>query len=117
MVLFDRYPVDATLPAARHAPAGRRAVRWLIGHTVPEPDLMIVLDAPAEVLVERKHEQPVDVLETRRLQYLELARRRPDTVVLDATADPDDLRRHATRVIWSACRRRSRSVRGASPQP
>jgi len=113
MVIFDRYPVDATLPAARQAPAGRRAVRWLIGHTVPEPDLMIVLDAPAEVLFERKHEQPVDVLERRRRQYLELVERRSGTVVVDATADLEDLRRRVTRVIWEACRRRSRSVRPA----
>lgn len=116
MVIFDRYPIDATLPATRHAPAGRRAVRWLIGHSVPEPDLMIVLDAPAEVLVQRKHEQPVDVLARRRRQYLGLVERRPGTIVVDATADLQDLRRSVTRVIWEVCRRRSRSVR-ESPGP
>jgi len=114
MVIFDRYPVDATLPAARHASAVRRAVRWLIGHSVPAPDLMIVLDAPAEVLVERKHEQPLDVLERRRRQYLELVERRPGTIAVDATADLQDLRREVTRVIWGVCRRRSRSVTTSS---
>jgi len=116
MVIFDRYPVDATLPAARRPSAGRRAVRWLIGHSVPEPDLMIVLDAPADVLVERKHEQPVDVLERRRRQYLGIVDRRPGAIVVDATGDLQDVRRRVTRVIWEACRRRSRSVR-ASPGP
>ncbi|MDP9300559.1 MAG: hypothetical protein M3P43_06655 [Actinomycetota bacterium] len=107
LVIFDRYSVDATFPAAGHPSPVRRALRWLIGHGGPAPDLTLVLDAPAEVLFERKHEQPVDVLERRRRQYLELAERHPRTLVVDSTLDIEQVRRDVTSAIWNEYVRRS----------
>lgn len=77
---------------------------------ISDPDVMIVLDVPADVLVERRHEHSIDVLERRRAEYLAFAARRPGTIVIDASQPLDDVRRDVTRVLWEARRRRTARV-------
>ncbi|MGH8901927.1 MAG: hypothetical protein ACRDYA_09655 [Egibacteraceae bacterium] len=102
LVVFDRYVTDALLPPRR--PLGRlgRARRWLIAHCVPEPDLVVVLDAPGTVLHQRKGEQDPGVLEVERRAYRTLAQRAQCGVVIDATQPADQVRRDATAAVWRA---------------
>jgi Thymidylate kinase len=92
VVLFDRhffcdyYANDV---------AGRRPGRpWtsrlhgaMLERLYPRPDLVILLDAPAEVLFARKGEGSVASLEKKRLEYLELRPTVKRFVVVDATRD------------------------------
>ena len=104
-------------PAAAAAfGAGRRTRlrRALLARSLPAPDLVVVLDAPADVLVARRAEHPIEVIEAQRRRYRELAASLPDGVVLDAAArrgrgpsDPDRARLGADR---RAPRRVRRSV-------
>jgi thymidylate kinase len=55
----------------------------MLERVYPKPDLVIMLDAPAEVLHARKPEATVAWLERRRQQYLELAPVVPQFVVVD----------------------------------
>jgi thymidylate kinase len=73
-----------------------------------------MLDAPGEVLHERKGELSPAVLEEERVRYLELRRRLPEMVVIDATQDPDHVRRELVSLIWQSYRRRWGGARGAS---
>jgi thymidylate kinase len=68
--------------------AGRRSLSarvhgWLLRHAYPKPDLVICLDAPGQVLFDRKGEASPEWLEQRRRQYLQLATVLPDFVVVD----------------------------------
>jgi thymidylate kinase len=103
--VFDRYPYEALLPA----PAGTTHLsRWrraILGHALPAPDLLVVLDAPGEVLHRRKAEHSVERLERDRAGYRELARRF-GAVVVDAMRPPDQVRREVVDAVWQVYRRR-----------
>jgi thymidylate kinase len=106
LVLFDRYTYDALLPPKRRTPA-RVVRRWVFAHAVPAPDVVVLLDAPAELMFRRKGEHSEAFLEQRRGDYLDLRRRLPDMVVVDAAQDLDDVRRDVTRAIWARYRSRN----------
>ncbi|HEX9888108.1 MAG TPA: hypothetical protein VGA69_01415 [Nitriliruptorales bacterium] len=104
-VLFDRHPYDARLDDGRSRPPLARLRRRLLGGALPLPDVVLVLDAPPEVLHARKPEHPLDEAATRRRAYLALARDVGATV-LDAAQPPEEVARAAVRAIWRAYRDR-----------
>jgi thymidylate kinase len=102
LVIFDRYTYDALLPSPRQLGRGQRLRRWLLAHACPPPDLVIMLDAPARVLYERKGEHNLDMLEQQRQSYLRLQRQLPQMIVVDATRDPHRVCQEVIRLIWHA---------------
>jgi O-antigen/teichoic acid export membrane protein/thymidylate kinase len=97
VVLLDRHVYDMQLDdrcdrqqsGQRSGPRSRtrRALRWCLTAMSPAPDLVVVLDAPADLLWKRKGEWPIEVLEERRELYRKLSRQLPQSVVIDATRD------------------------------
>jgi thymidylate kinase len=107
LVIFDRYTYDALLPP-RHKLSGLgRLRRWLLARACPPPDLVLMLDAPGEVLYARKGEHTADILEQQRQQYLALRPYLPQMVVVDASQDAERVRREAVAVIWRTYTARS----------
>lgn len=100
LVLFDRYAYDARLPLPPSAGRRTRTRRALLARSLPTPDLVVVLDAPAEVLMGRRAEHSIEVVEAQRRRYAELSRTVPDGVIVDASADADTVRRTVTALIW-----------------
>lgn len=100
VVLFDRYADDATL----EAPTGRRdrLRRRLLAGAVPRPDVVLVLDAPADVLLARKGEHTRERLERDRARYRSAAQRATRGVILDATQPAETVAREAAAEIWRA---------------
>jgi thymidylate kinase len=89
LVLFDRYLVDALIDPRRYRYGGPRWVLHLVWTLIPKPDLVILLDAPPEVLRARKQE--VSLLETERQRhaYRQLVEMLPNGHIVDA-AQPLD---------------------------
>jgi thymidylate kinase len=87
IVVFDRHfyldYYHADVDADRRRGVAERVHGWMLERVYPKPDLVIMLDAPAEVLHARKPEATVAWLERRRPQYLELAPLVPQFVVVD----------------------------------
>jgi thymidylate kinase len=119
IVVFDRhffadyYAYDV---AAKSRPsASRRLHGFVLSRLYPRPDLVIYLDAPAEVLFERKGEGTLESLERRRLEYLELGPILGEFVVVDASRPIDAVLREVADVIaaFSAGRRRLPEAAGA----
>lgn len=100
LVVFDRYVYDALLPPTRELGARGRVRRWLLAHACPPADLVVLLDAPGELVFGRKGEHSVAVLDEQRRRYLELAIRLPQLVVVDAAQEAEDVRRIVTATIW-----------------
>jgi thymidylate kinase len=102
IVVFDRhfyadyYHADV---AAGHRPLSSRVHGFLLEHTYPKPDLVICLDAPGDVLFERKHEASAEWLEQRRHQYLQLAHTVPHFAVVDVDRPLDVVTREVATVI------------------
>jgi thymidylate kinase len=87
IVVFDRHffldYYHADVESGRRRGPAQRLHGWMLERLYPKPDLVIMLDAPAEVLHARKPEATVAWLERRRQQYLELAPLVPEFVVVD----------------------------------
>jgi thymidylate kinase len=113
LVLFDRYAYDALLPLRFQQRRLSRVRRWLLGHACPPPDLVVLLDAPGEVLFERKGEKTVAVLEAQREAYRALLARPRRAVVVDAARDVEQVRSEVTAVIWREYVRRWNGERSA----
>jgi len=62
-----------------------RLYYWILSHLYPKPHLTIFLDAPAEVLHERKGEATPDYLNRQREAYLEQGEKLANFVLVDAT--------------------------------
>jgi len=100
LVVFDRYTYDALLSARQPQSRLKQWRRWLLVYTCPAPDLVILLDAPGEILFARKGEHSATLLEQQRQQYLSLQPQLRQMVVVDATQDPEQVRRDVMSLIW-----------------
>jgi thymidylate kinase len=116
IVIFDRhffadyYAYDVA--AKPHRSASRRLHGFILSRLYPRPDLVFYLDAPAEVLLERKGEGTLDSLERRRREYFELGRVLDGFSVVDASRPLDAVTREVADTIEAFFRNR----RTAEPQ-
>jgi thymidylate kinase len=101
LVIFDRYTYDALLPSGGKRTALARLYAWTLGHACPSPDLILLLDAPGEVMYARKHESSPEQLEAQRQGFLTLQGRVPQLQVIDATCPQDAVRAEVVDRIWS----------------
>lgn len=100
LVIFDRYTYDALLDGGRQT-IRRRIRRYLLAHACPAPHLVVVLDAPAELLYRRSREHSVAVLEGQRQRYLRLSDHPVHGRVVDASQKSDAVRREVISLVWA----------------
>jgi thymidylate kinase len=94
LVVFDRhffcdYYASDIRPGDASRPLASRIHGAMLRHWYPRPDLTIMLDAPAAVLVARKPEGTLDNVERLRSDYLALAGVLPAFAVVDADRPVD----------------------------
>lgn len=108
VVVFDRHffvdyhGSDALVRGAAPTSSLSTAHRWMLEHLYPRPDLVVCLDAPAEVLRARKCEDSIEWLEARRRQYLRLADDVPSFAVVDATLPVEQVFAEVVRAVMVA---------------
>ena len=100
-VIFDRFVYDSWLNAKPSNPMSRLR-RALLESGWPTPDLVILLDAPGEILYARKKEHSPEWLEDQRQGYRRLASRIPQMKIVDATRPESEVRREITQLIWQS---------------
>ncbi len=100
-VVFDRYVYDSWIakPATTWA---KRLRRKFLEAGWPSPHLVILLDAPGELLFRRKGEHSPEWLEQQRQAYLALQKHLPQMRVLDATQNAEEVRREVLALIWES---------------
>ena len=87
VVLFDRHfyiDYHAADIAAGPTFLRRRIHGWMLEHVYPRPDLVVYLDAPAEILLARKGEGTLESIARRQADYLALADEVEHFAVVDA---------------------------------
>ena len=76
VVIFDRhfFPDYYAYDIDKHTKRTtlQRLHGYMLNHFYPRPDLLVYLDAPAEILFQRKGEGTLELLEQRRNDYLEM---------------------------------------------
>lgn len=115
LVLFDRYLLDALADPRRYRYGGPPRLLPLIWRLVPKPDLVILLDAPTDVLRSRKQE--VAVAETERVTgaYRRIVMTSGIGHIVDAAQPVDGVVRAAGAVILDFLRARvGRRLEGQS---
>ncbi|PYV30539.1 MAG: hypothetical protein DMG09_27350 [Acidobacteria bacterium] len=121
LVVFDRYVYDAMVPHPERLNWLRRASRRLDRHTCPGPDMVLVLNAPGEVMHARKGEYNPRQLEEWRQHFLALEGRIPQLEILDTTQPKDAVRADVIDRIWQRYVARWRSqcfgTADAMPEP
>lgn len=84
-VLFDRYHGDLLVDPRRYRYGGPSSLARLATHLMPQPDLVIFLDAPPEVLLSRKQEVGIEALAAARTKYLDFCQPTPRALIIDAS--------------------------------
>jgi thymidylate kinase len=87
LVLHDRHLIDALVDPKRYRYSGPAWLLWFIWSLVPKPDLIILLDAPAEVLQARKQEVTPAESARQRNAYVSLVKRLPNSHIVDCCQD------------------------------
>ena len=102
LVIFDRHVYDALLPPEPPLVWAKRLFFGFLAHSAPGPHLVLVLDLPSEVTIQRRPEERPEHLEALRAQYRALAERLGRAELMSAAGTPDEMRIDATDRIWRA---------------
>jgi thymidylate kinase len=113
LVVLDRYVYDALLPPPPGYGRRARVNHWVLRRAVPAADVVVLLDLPAEVAHRRKGEHTIAWLTERRRHYLELSHRVAGLHAVDASRQPDQVRRDVTAIVWRSW---AAAGSGAAPQ-
>ena len=84
VVLFDRFHGDLLVDPCRYRYGGPMWFAAIATRLMPQPALVLFLDAATDVLLARKQEVSRSALEDSRRRYLELGQGNPRFVVIDA---------------------------------
>lgn len=107
LVLFDRYYYDLLVDHKRYRYGGSLWLAGLVGAFIPRPDLVIFLDAPAEVLRQRKQEVPAIEINRQRTAYQELIKRLRNGHLVDASLPFDKVLAQVEKCILDFMERRT----------
>lgn len=91
LVVFDRYAHDLLVDPRRYRYGGPRWLAKAFLRLVPPPDLIVILDAPAEIVRGRKEEVEVAESLRQRQEYLSLGRQLRNSHIVDSSRPLDQL--------------------------
>jgi thymidylate kinase len=99
LVLYDRHFVDVLVDPRRYRYGGPAWLLRLVWWLIPKPDLVILLDAPAEVLHARKREVALAETAQQRLAYRELVCSLPMGCVINTDRPLEDALAEVSEII------------------
>lgn len=120
LVILDRdflldYYFHDVIPSGGYRTISRRIHGWILEKFYPRPDLVVYLDAPAEVLFARKGEGTPEMLESRRQEYLKLEGVANHFAKVDATQSEDQVTNEVTQIIWDFYEKKNTAPRQDGP--
>jgi thymidylate kinase len=114
LVIFDRYFDDVAIDPLRYRYGGPLWLARALARLVPLPDVVLVLDAPENVVRSRKQEVAPDEVQRQRRLYLEYGNVTARARVIDAGGTVSDVSGEAARAIFDCLATRFQR-RHASP--
>jgi thymidylate kinase len=107
LVLFDRYLLDVLVDARRYRYGGPPWLVRALWRVVPKPDLVILLDAPAEVLQGRKLEVSPEETARQREAYRALVGSLPNGHLVDAARPVEQVAAQVDAIVLDFLTRRT----------
>ena len=117
IVVCDRHPLEVLATTPDRSARAAALERFLATRLTPRPDAVVVLDAPAEVLIARKPEHSLGTLEALRASYREVFGPMGATFV-DTRMPLESTVGRVSEAVWSALMvRRGERVIGPGRRP
>lgn len=91
LVTFDRYYQDFLVDPLRYRLRISTRLIRMVGHLVPQPAMIFVLDAPAEMLHARKQELTISEIEHQRSSLKDMAAQEPSATIVDVSRDVESI--------------------------
>jgi thymidylate kinase len=113
LIIFDRTFVDLLIDPRRYRIRGGAGLTKCLGRWLPQPDLYVILDAPASVVHRRKSELSAEEIERQRDALLQLARDWPNAVVVSADQPVEAVAHQAVAAILDRLVARQKSFAAA----
>ncbi len=85
LLVFDRYYFDILVDPQRYRYGGPKILARMVAKLIPQPDIVILLDAPVEIIQSRKCEVSVEETTRQREAYLSLLTELSQGYVVDAS--------------------------------
>jgi len=102
LVMFDRYYPDVLVDPVRYRlPHGALKFATVFAALAPQPDLYVLLDAPAETAQQRKQEITRAESQRQRAAYLKMFEALPATLVVDADGPVEEVTQQLARGLFS----------------
>lgn len=79
-----------------------RFLYWIFNNIYPKPGMVFFLDAPPELLYDRRKEEPVDYLRKRRTAIIEQGKKTKNFITIDSTQPLDVVMREVHELIMSS---------------
>ena len=112
LVLIDRFYYDFFVDQRRYRLRVPQSIVRLGHFFLKKPDLVVLLDAPADVLQSRKQEVPLAETERQRAAYRELVQGLSNGRVIDATQPPEKVGADINRAILDFMAERTKQALG-----
>lgn len=84
-MFYDRQFIDILVDQRRYRYGGPVWLLHMIGNILPKPDIVIVLDAPTDIMQARKQELTYEETSRQRVAYTSLVKGLSNGVILDAS--------------------------------
>jgi thymidylate kinase len=99
LAINHRYLIDAIVDPKRYRYSGPQELLWAIWATAFKPDLLIFLDAPAEVIQARKQETTAEETARQVEAYRAMAARLPNAKLVDTSVSREQTVQQVTEII------------------
>lgn len=107
LILFDRYAYDMAIDPRRYRFDLPKALLHFFVRLAPRPNLVFCLDAPAEILQQRKQEVSMEETARQRLAYQEFVTALPNGHVINASRPKEEVAHQVRGILFSYLARRS----------
>ena len=85
LIIFDRYAHDLLIDKARYRFNLSKKLTKHILNLFPEPNLWIILKAPIQLIEKRKKELPTSELKRQMKEYINFAKTKKNTLIIDTS--------------------------------
>jgi thymidylate kinase len=109
LVIHDRHLIDAVVDPQRYRYSGPASLIRAIWRSIRQPNLIVLLDVPTEVLQQRKQEVPPEESARQREAYRLLLETMPEGKLVDAGRPLNDVIGSVEAIILSYLTARVRS--------